>query len=682
MRSGTGVDSLQSEDRFRKLLSEEVHSLKRDLERIRLAWDRYRTQPEIPELPLPFGGSLLEESLALGAPELPFSEIDILSLDIFDTCLRRMCGEPHPVFDMLERKMAAAGQPCPGFTRKRIEEENSLRKRLQESGEKEDVSLGDVYRGLQASLGWSAETALCWETEEKQLEQGQVVPIEPIRDLALKARQSGLEVIYISEMYLPVETLEAMLREAGFPVSPGSVFASGTLGLSKGSGRLYEYVRNRFPGKRLYHLGDNPETDTGLPETAGIRSRLIERPRPPYPDALSNTLAAIIAETGQHADFWEQLGHRIVGPLAVAWMLQVMRHTDGLDQVLFLTRDGYFPKKAFEAMAPHLGVDVTVRTCFSSRRLLGLAAMDTITASDWDFLLKPAPGFRVRDFFERIEVRDDLYQPVCRQGGIDPDEIVCHHRGFNDPAMKDRLYNLFLEVMDAFYPVRDGIRQRVQAYLQSLSFPGSRTGIVDIGWNGSSFESLERLCGEGSIQAGFYLAIWESRQLAAAGRERLRPFLISGEAAGSEERLIRGGVGLLEFLMGSPYGSVVDLEYKKEAWIPVYAEPDVVGSYERRAYGQIERGFDDFLQRFIAAQGHFAPGDGKAFLRSALEHLIYDPCLEEIELLGAVSHVEGWGSGKRFRLLPQTACLAVPDQRNLAYAYSGWKGAWRNLELS
>jgi FMN phosphatase YigB (HAD superfamily) len=652
------------------------------VKRIRLAWDRYSTQPEIPELPLPFGKPLIEGSLPPCGPELPFAKIDILSLDIFDTCLRRMCGEPHPVFEMLERKMAAAGQPCPGFSRKRIGEENSLRKRLQESGEKEDVSLADVYRGLQASLGWSAETALCWETEEKQLEQGLVVPIEPIRDLALKAKECGLEVIYVSEMYLPVETLEAMLREAGFPVSSGSVFASGTLGLSKGSGRLYECVRDRFPGKRLYHIGDNPETDTGLPEAAGITSKLIERPRPPYPDALSNILAALSSTANPEMDFWEQLGHRIVGPLAVGWMLQVLRHTETLDQVLFLTRDGYFPKKAFEALAPQLGVAVTARTCFSSRRLLGLAAMDTITAPDWDFLLKPAPGFRVRDFFERIEVGAELYEPVCRGAGIDPGEIVCHHRGFNDPAMKDRLYHLFLEVMDAFYPVRDGIRQRVQAYLQSLSFPGSRTGIVDIGWNGSSFESLERLCGEGSVQAGFYLAIWESRQLATAGGGRLRPFLISGDAAGSEERLIRGGVGLLEFLMGSPHGSVVDLEYNKETWRPVYAEPDVVGSYERGAYRQIERGFDDFLGKFVSAQGFLAPGEGKAFLRSALEHLIYDPCPEEIELLGAVSHVEGWGNGRRLRLLPRTECLAGPDQRNLAYAWSGWKGAWRNLELS
>jgi FMN phosphatase YigB (HAD superfamily) len=682
MRSGTGVEYLQSEDRFRELLLEELNSLKRDLERVRLSWERFSRQPEIPELPLPFGKSVSEATPSVSIPGELFPEMDILSLDIFDTCLRRVSGEPESIFEMLECKMAAGGKPCADFAAERVEAENSLRKRLQERGEKEDVSLGEIYRELKKRLGWSAEVARNWEAEEKALEQALVIPVQSVRELAIKAHAAGLPVIYITEMYLPVDILEAMLKGAGFPVAPGSVFASGTIGLSKGSGRLYQFVRERFPGKRLHHIGDNPETDTGLPESAGIRSTLIDKPEPPFPDALSNLLASVGASADPGADFWHNLGHRIVGPLAVGWMLQLLRNTDSLEQVLFLTRDGYFPKKAFEAMAPLLGINVVARTCFSSRRLLGLASMDTISASDWDFLLKPAPGFRIRDFFERIDVGPERYAPVCQKAGMDPDEVVCHHRGFHDPSTKDRLYSLFLEVMDAFYPLRDGIRQRLLAYLESLSFPVRASGIVDIGWNGSSFECLERLCGEGAVQAGFYLAIWESRQSSGPGRERLRPYLISGEMAASEERLIRGGVGLLEFLMGSPNGSVVDLQYKAGEWTPVYAEPDVVGSYERRAYEGIERGFDEFLGKFVSVQGYLAPGDGKACLRAALEQLVYNPAPDEIERLGAVSHVEGWGSSNRLRLLPRIERLAVPDQRNLAYAYSGWKGAWRNLELS
>lgn len=681
MRSGKGVDCLQTEDRFRELLDAERLGLKQRLEQIQTAWTRFSGQPEIPRLALPFEEQPLFKAMP-DVPELSFVEIDILSLDIFDTCLHRLSGDPETVFEMLERRMAVSGNPCPEFTVKRVEAEARLRERLQKSGVKEDVSLEEIYSELGDLMGWqAADTRFC-ESEETTLEQSLVAALPEVRDLANRAHEKGLQVIYISEMYLPADCLEGMLKKAGFPVSSGSVFASGTIGLSKGSGRLYQYVRERFPGMKFLHIGDNPETDTALPDNQGIPSRLIGRVGNPYPDALSNLLAGIVATGNRDRDFWQQLGYRMVGPLATGWMLHVLRNIGSLEQVLFLTRDGYFPKKAFDALAPLLGIGTASRTCFSSRRLLGLAAMDTITASDWDFLLKPAPGFRIHDFFDRVDVPESVYHPVCVDAGMDPEEQVCHHRGFHNPATKDRLYGLFVQVMDAFYPVRDGLRQRVLAYLESLSFPARRSGIVDIGWNGSSFECLERLSGTGSVKAAYYLALWESRQHPETGSGRLWPWFISGEAADKEERLIRGGVGLMEFLMGSPFGSVVDLRDTDGAWKPVTSKPEVVGPYERHAYARIEEGFNDFLEAFVAARGYLAPSDGKAFLSRSLQQLIYDPNPDEICLLGALSHVEGWGSGNRFRLLPRTEDLEDTDQRRLAYAYSAWKGAWQNLEFA
>jgi hypothetical protein len=682
MRSGTGVECLQSKDQFKKLLAEETHELKGALEAVRARWNELITQPPVPVLPLPLEAASSLSSASVRLPDIDLSSFDILSLDIFDTCLRRLSGEPRSIFEMLETEMAASGQACPGFAGKRIKTENGLRKRFQESSQKEDVSLDDIYTELGGLLGWGEETIRHWKSREQALECAIVVPVESVRELAQNALQAGSEVIYVSEMYLPRETLVTMLMEAGFPVRPDGVFASGDLGLSKGSGRLYEYVRERFPGKKLFHLGDNPQTDVGPPDSAGIASGLLKAPSPAFPDAVSNILAGISEGGHGESNFWRKLGFQVVGPLATSWMLQILNKTASLDQVLFLTRDGYFPKKIYEKLAPLCGVKAAAKTCFSSRRLLGIAAMEAITADDWDFLLKPAPGFCVRDFFERVDLPPETYLPPCREAGIDPDEVVCHHRGFHDPATKDRLYLLFLEVMEAFYPVRDGVRQRLQGYLQSLGFPERATGMVDIGWNGSSFHCLERLYGSGALKAGFYLALWADRQGRDGAGDRLFSYFVSGEQASGEERLIRGGVGLLEFLLGSPHGSVVDLNYTNDEWRPLYAIPDIVGSYEREAYRHVEDGFEDFTNQFVEAHGHLATGDGKAYLRARLEKLVYDPDDREISSLGAVAHVEGWGSSNRLRLLPRIETLESLNQRNLAYAYSGWKGAWRKLEFA
>lgn len=680
MNSDPGTEPLTSEAAFRDLLKGELSAIREALAALRSRWDAFSRQPGIPDLPLPFPELDRPGPPLLPAPEGALAEIDILSLDVFDTSLWRVSGEPESVFRMLERRMAIEGSAVAGFARLRVEVENRLRREFQESGLKEDVSLKDIYDRLARDLGWSPGRRDYWFGVECALERDLLLPHPAIRELAMRASRAGLPVIFVTEMYLPPATLVDLLKAAGFEASLERLFSSGELGLSKGSGNLYRHVLEQFPGKRIGHIGDNPETDTAIPGRLGLRTQAIPKLRPRHDDDLSNVLEAASTQPAEGEPFWQRLGRRVVGPLATAWVLDIIREAGRreLRQLAFLTRDGYFPRIVFDRLAPLLNCRIESLTCFSSRRMLGLAAMETITADDWDFLLKPAPGFRVRDFLDRVELPEAAYRPVCEAHGIDPDERVCHHRGFHDPATKDRLYRLFLEMMDAVYAVRDGLRERVPAYLRTrLPEPG-RAGIVDIGWNGSSFQSLERLLGDGIPGAGFYLALWGDRQARGTGAGRLASYFIRGPQAAAEERLLRGGVALLEFLLGSPFGTVIDLRRTGDGWEPVHAEPDVVGAYERAAYAGIETGLATFLDRFIGFHGHLADGDGKSFLRERLQRLIYLPSADERDHLGRVSHVEGWGSSRRWRLLPDMRHLTDDRSRALAYAYSGWKAAWRH----
>jgi FMN phosphatase YigB (HAD superfamily) len=670
------IRAVADPEALRGLLLDELAPLRQRMEAIRARWEAVSREAPIPVLSLPFGFPEGPDRSTGPCLECVPEDTEVVSLDIFDTCLRRISGDPMSVFRMLEAAMAAEGLRMEGFARIRMETENRVREAVRQETGRDDIPLESIYEALSEACAWSPDQGRYWMERECALELAVLRPNLPVRQLAWRVVESGKPLIYVTDMYLPEAVLEEALRRAGFPFRSGCLFSSGRTGCFKGSGKLFAIVREHFPDQRICHIGDNPHADNEVPAGMGIDAPGFQPPPRPHRDSLSLLLHELAAGEPPETGYWERLGYTTVGPMAVAWMLDVIRQSreTGLERVAFLTRDGYFPKKAFDQLAPRLGVETDSLTCYSSRRLLGIASMERITAGDWDFLLKPAPGMRIRDFFLRVGLGPDLYEPACARAGIDPGARVCHHRGFHEPETKDRLYGLFLEMMDAFYAFRDGLRGRYLDYLTAIDLCGRSCALVDIGWNGSSFNAFQRLLGPEAPGRGFYFALWSADRPEADGR---RPFLINGESAAAEERLIRGGVGLLEFLLGSPHDSVVDLSFKDGSWEPVYLHPGTVGPYERAAYAGIEAGFQLFLERFVAAEGFLAPGDGKGFLRQRLQTLLYRPGEADRAHLGAVSHCEGWGLSRRFRLLPRDTVLENPETARLAYAYSAWKGAWR-----
>lgn len=675
------LQSVTSEQGLHEQLKVEVNRLREGVQAVRQRWNALSFGPTNTPPGLPFKRPLRVEAGKRCSPELDWGSFDLLSLDVFDTCLRRLTGVPVTIFRMLEREWSLREGRYSGFALERQEAEKRARDRVFAEGEREDIELDVIYDELAEVYGWSLEERIARMEREIALEVAILQPERVMADLVEEAQRRNCPVIYISDMYLPAETLAGILRQKGFAVAEGSVFTSGTSRLTKGSGAMFRHVLEAFPGKRICHIGDHPLSDQEVPRRMGLACPgWIPAPRFSE-DGLSELMYGL-ASSVQGVDFWTRIGYTVTGPLVAAWMLDLARRleSDRVDALAFLTRDGYFPEKAFAAFASELGLPQQGFTCYGSRATLGLSSMTEIEATDWDFLLKPAPGMEVRDFFLRAGVPESSFQPVCHRFGIDPHERVCHHRGFHDPAFKDRLYNVFLELMDEVYAHRDALRERVLDYLRGKGFGEKRIGIVDTGWNGSSLACLRRLFPGKDSLAGYYWALWPERQ--AALQPNCVSHFISGPAAAAEEHLVRGGTGLLEFLLGSPFPSVVDLGKREDIWLPVYLNPEGLGAFMRTAYEKVEAGFDAFILDFLAAGGLYAEGNGRDFLHPRLEKLVFSPDREERSRLGRLSHTEGWGLHRPLTLLPSMDDLKDPGQRDLAYAYSAWKGAWSTGKMT
>lgn len=81
-------------------------------------------------------------------------------------------------------------------------------------------------------------------------------------------------VLFISDMYLPIEFLQDVLKEKGFFKEGDQIFVSSEIGLTKASGRLYDYAQQQchLSFHSWCHRGDNQDSDYKMAKKKGIHA--------------------------------------------------------------------------------------------------------------------------------------------------------------------------------------------------------------------------------------------------------------------------------------------------------------------------------------------------------------------------------------------------------------------------
>lgn len=171
--------------------------------------------------------------------------------DIFDTLIARRCIFPHLIFKMMEDAIKIQG-----FVQARIAAENNVAMRGV------NYNLDDIYAEFLSISGLNEESCNILKNIECQLEIEQAIPIT---ENILKVKADD---ILISDMYLPEETIRAMLEKCGLIVPVEVVITS----RGKHSGQIWRQLaaQNEF----VFHIGDNEFSDVKNPREVGLESGL------------------------------------------------------------------------------------------------------------------------------------------------------------------------------------------------------------------------------------------------------------------------------------------------------------------------------------------------------------------------------------------------------------------------
>lgn len=201
-----------------------------------------------------------------------------ISFDIFDTVVKRPFWYPEDLFAFLNARFFELTGEHVNFIKMRVQAEKNARKYYYDLHQQHEVTLEQIYRFVRED--YKVSQNICEELIkcERELEihfSGSRKSAKELFDLALLA---GKKVIFVSDMYLDVKTVESILHKNGYD-GYDALFLSSSEMQMKGTGELYTKVISKLSIKNedILHIGDNIKSDYEMARNKGLKAYYIPR---------------------------------------------------------------------------------------------------------------------------------------------------------------------------------------------------------------------------------------------------------------------------------------------------------------------------------------------------------------------------------------------------------------------
>lgn len=441
------------------------------------------------------------------------SQYDVISFDVFDTLIFRPLALPVDVFHMLGNAFGVMD-----FKNIRVKAEWEAREIYNAREGNKEICLSDIWDNMEEKVGISSEAG---QRIEKALEQKLCYANPFMLEVWKRLKKLDKRMIIVSDMYLPEECIGSILEKAGY-TGAGKLYISNAYHKSKADGRLYEQVLSDLhesgygTGKlSLIHVGDNPHSDAKMAVRAEIETL-------PYQNVNKNTslyrafdmspligsaYRAIVSNwiyAGLHAYSMEYEYGFIYGGLFVLGYCSFIHDyckQNGIDKLLFLSRDGDILKQVYDYLYPG---ELTEYVYWSRKAATKLeASFDRHDYFRRFIYHKTNQGYTLRRVLHSMEL-DFLTDQLCDWKGMWPEvagKLSRKQSGFVDLKADDTLTDKNNDLLRVFIAAKwDQVMQvyreqdmAAKAYYGKVLKNVRRAAAVDIGWAGSGAMALRHL---------------------------------------------------------------------------------------------------------------------------------------------------------------------------------------------
>ena len=452
-------------------------------------------EPPAPNLKLPYlNGSESEGLKRMQSIHYArrFIDYDVISFDIFDTLILRPFAKPIDLFMVIGNKLGIMN-----FQNIRVESETIARTKKEITHKTREVTIYDIYAEVAEQTGIDIQTGV--DTEfETEMEFCFANPY--MLQLFKMVKEMGKEIIIASDMYLPHDMMKKLLESCGY-TEYTKLYVSCDYLCSKRTGGLYKNIMRDFAGKKIAHIGDNFTSDVSSAKNTGISGMFYKSchaiGNPYRADGMSELVGSFysgIVNTHLHNGISEYNLHYefgfIYGGLYILgycnWIHKKAKQ-EGIDKILFLSRDGYVYQKVFNMMFD----DIPNEYVYWSRII---TIKSTIETSRMDFLKRMIisktnlqQSYTIREMLDSISLSALI--PKFIESGFKENQLFA-------PELIEKAKKVFIDNWDIVIKSYEKDKEMAKQYLESVVKGCNKVAAVDVGWIGTNVMSIKRIIEE------------------------------------------------------------------------------------------------------------------------------------------------------------------------------------------
>ncbi len=495
---------------------------------------------------------------------------DVISFDFFETLIVRIEMCYTDLFELIDLKLKEKGIIIPDFARLRLYAEKELSK-------SRAPRLEEIYAFLLEAAGVHSVSAGELADFEWMLDQKTIIERKDVCGICRSAISAGKTVCITSDTYYSREQIESIIGRFGLS-DVSEVFASCEYGVSKTQG-LYSFLKERYPEKKILHIGDDETTDIEKASEYGIETQRIYNGADLYDQlggfGLDNEIKSysdrvkvgMLIASVFNSPFWFEeasqkvsvkdsfgIGYSFCAPMItdfVLWMKQ-RAEEQGYKQLLFCARDGYLPIKLYEKVA------TSAKSFYflSSRTAAIRAGMEN--PEDIEYV-------------DSMKYSGSADEALKRRFGIDAANVSCAER--EEEILR-----------------KSGMqRENYKKYIEKLDIDEGAIGMFDFVAKGTTQMYLQKLFTQ-HIK-GFYFLQLEPEFMADKGLD-IEPFYSDEEKNSSA---IFDNYYILETILTAPSPQLEEFDESGE---PVFAK-ETRSKTDIEAFEKAQKGIIEYFEKYI-----------------------------------------------------------------------------------
>lgn len=567
--------------------------------------------------------------------KMMIEEIDkrkVISFDVFDTLITRNLFTPRDIFYYISIKCTKKyGIPLYPHRFLPVRQQAELSARA-DSG-LEDITLDDIYHRLGEMLQLNSKELELIKQEEIAAEKKFCIPREEMFNIYQYTLSKGKKIYFVSDMYLPTAVISDLLVQCGYVVN-NNLLVSGEYAATKGSGKLFDILKEKVHqdfGKpeAILHIGDNWSADIESARKNGLSAIYIENVHKivgnyapikeafrPFLEATSFDLGTSLMVSLISHKFYDaitpkkylhpesifagsayNLGYAALGPLLLGtcdWLLKSAK-LDNIEHLLFLARDGYIIKQAWDIVTENRVEVPKSNYIFASRRSFNIPMLADDKA--WNVVFASNFHNTLRDFIEhRLGLNlDKKLEQKLKDFNLD-EKISLDAAGLM----------LINQAIECIRPeILKNANEEKEHLLNYLSpFKGKKIGLVDLGHTGTIPYCYQGITND-DVTAYHILSTKQSMDIYQIPFNlKVKGFLLDSLPFVMGSYSLHSHIPLLETLFSADQNQFIRFKQNGKVVEPEFMQEDESMLIEkRRMVSEAQRGALDFVRDYCKARG-------------------------------------------------------------------------------